>query len=217
MVNAINSWINNGCNYLEGVALYNQYGTDSYLKRILKKSDSDFNRQKLNAALVELRDSVPPPDPEPVPQAAAPVPAPEQPAPTCLPKIMEVTRQRDTNYAEIRGLHVHLAIMDEGENLRALAERIVRLGKRNALLWEQYNYLTENPDANYEPAPKPVMVDYNLINDCENIRKSLNKAERRYREQTKKNPKTLELIKERKEQLEALRKQIQQFKAGGVQ
>jgi hypothetical protein len=219
MLEAINSWIQGGCNYLQGVALYNQYGKDAYLQRIFKKSESDFNRKKLNIELVKLRDQAPPPvivsKLDPVPSKAEATQPAQVNIP--LPKLLQVTKERDTNYAEIRGLHPYLVNTDEGESLRELAERIVRLGKRNAALWQQYNYLTENPEAAAlsEPIVKPVMIDLNLINEAEAVRKSLNKAEIRYDKQNPKNAKTLALINERRQQLEALKAQIAQIKAGG--
>lgn len=225
MLDAINTWLNSGCNYQEGVGLYDQYGDNNFLKLIFKNGETPVNRQKLNEQLAALRDAAPRPQPVASPSdTPAPiiktVPQPvTQPVekPAELPALLQVTHQRDQNYAEIRALHPYLKIKQEGDELRQIALRIVRLGKKNAELWERYNYMTEtgiDPDAPAPPAP-PVMVDINLINKKEAVRKSLSRAEKRIEGQAKPNAKTLELINAQRLKLAELNELIARAKKGG--
>jgi len=54
MVQEINRWLSGGRDYATGVALYEQYGTSSVLKRLFSSGPSSFNRDKLLEALQKL-------------------------------------------------------------------------------------------------------------------------------------------------------------------
>lgn len=219
MRDAIDKWIKGGCNYQAGVGLYEKYGSNPVYLRMFQGGDKAFNRQKLNQALTQLRDACPPAKPIEVkqkPKAAAADPA-AAPVAADIPELLKVTQQRDANYAELRGLHALLHSMEEGENLRQLAVRIITLGKKNAELWTRYNHITEHGEDPVQPRPviPTVMVDINLLNARENIRKSLSKAQKRYAAQTVRKPATLALINKQKQALKDIDLQIAQLKAGG--
>lgn len=228
MFKEINSWIQNGCSYQEGVGLYDRYGTDTFFKRLLLRGESDHIAQKLNERLVAMLDELP----------AAPALAevdPSSPAPEVLeltgfsefdnnktdeaktPVLLQVTKQRDQTYVEIRSLHPYLSTLPEGPELKDLAKRMVRLGKQNANLWERYNNITEgreDPNPAAAPPPPPVMVDMNLIIKREAIRKSLNKAENRIKGIAKPKANTLALIDQRRLELAEIDARILEFIKG---
>jgi hypothetical protein len=217
MVEAINTWLNNGSNYAEGVSIYTRYGSDLFLKIVLKKGETAINRQKLDEALVKLRDTAvaaaPAPDlpPPPVDQPAAPITKSvetdslEKNDPAKTPALLKLIQERKRTIGEIQSLHPQLSILPEGEKLLELAMHLVNVGKLNAQQWEKYNYLTEGGEehAPLQPAPAPpVMVDLNLIKKREAIRKSLNKAENRIKGVDKPLANTLALIAQRRQDLQ---------------
>jgi hypothetical protein len=216
MRNEIDSWLKGGCNYLLGVALYARYGKDEFLKRIFSQSDKSFNRQKLNQVLVALRDS----------EALSLNPSPaerdfevniskkvtEKKPPVEFPELLQVKNLRNQTMAELRSLHPYLSTLPEGEELRQLAVNIVKLRKKNVEHWQRYNHLLENGPDKVAYKPEPVMVPIELINTCENLRKSIGKAEQRLKEQTPPSQKTIDLIKEKKAQFELVKSQIAAYK-----
>lgn len=227
MNSLINKWIENGSHYAEGVRIYNEIGTDSFLKRLFQKPESSFYKKKLTEALTALlTPDQPKVQPAPVPpeQAKAPgnnhekAPTSEPAAPSASepPELLKVISDINSTFAEIRGLHPYLSILEEGEGLRLLAKNIVQNGKRNAELWQRRNYINEHGRDYQAPEPvKPVMIDLNLVNTREQIRKSLNKAENRAKKQKPVNAKTLALIEERKKELQAIDAKIALIKQEG--
>ncbi|WP_432328911.1 hypothetical protein ACRQ5D_10850 [Mucilaginibacter sp. P25] len=133
-----------------------------------------------------------------------------------LPALLNVTKQRDQTFAEIRSLQPHLDTTPEGEPLRILATRLVDLAKINTVLWQRYNYMTETGIDPLAPKPKatPVNIDLNLINERENIRKALNKAEQRLKKQAKPKQKTLDLIQLKRQLLADIDIKIAKAKGG---
>lgn len=233
MLDEINSWFNNGSAYTTGVSLYNQYGSDRLLKIVLSKGETAINRQKLSAALADLRDNadIPPPAPAPLPAKLPNTDSgkngssgnsgysensgtkPE------LPALLQVTKLRDQSFAEIRALQPHLFILDEGVDLHAVAKRLVQLGKQNAVHWDHYNFLAgggQDEEPAVKPAAPPVMIDVNLLNERENIRKSLNRAQNRIKGVDKPHPNTLKLIEERRLELQLIDAKIKAIKEGGT-
>jgi len=248
MFEAIQSWLQNGSNYQEGLSLYGRYGDNGFLLSMLQKSESPFNRQKLSDLLTGLMETAAPgniagesvdqtsqekPVPDPDDQAAAsqnntvqallsPV-TPHKSAmkaaakPAELPELLNVTRLKEQTFAELRALQPHLETTPEGEPLRILATRLVKLAKKNAELWLRYNYITENgidPEAP-APPPEPIPIDLHLINQRENVRKALNKAEHRIKGQDKPKQKTLDLIQAKRQLLADIDARIAAIKAGG--
>jgi hypothetical protein len=222
MVESINAWIQNGCNYALGVSLYEQYGDSNFFKGIFKRAQTEANLQKLIELLTALVEAEPTAAPNSIlpvaPMAMAPANkhAVEIPQTTNnVPLLLRVLVDRKKTYADIQSLHPQLSIVPEGEDLRALADHIIRTGKRNTELWIQYNYLTEHPDEAGDdmPAPPPpVMIDLNLIDKRESIRKSLNKAENRIKGEANPKQKTLDLIAQRKAELKDLDDHIAKLK-----
>lgn len=220
----IATWLENGSNYSEGVSLYEKFGSDDFLIRILKKGENAFNKQKLAEALGEiLINAKPEPSvPEPVPvEPVAPAhsePRLSPPPSGELPELLKVTKQIEANFAELRGLHPYLSITEEGEPLRQVALRIQRLGVRNSeLMMMKYNIIENG----YEPPEPeeikpPVMIDYNLIREKESIRKSLNKAENRLKKQSNPKDYTLALIAQRKKDLADINARIAEAKLKGA-
>ncbi|MHB8209104.1 hypothetical protein [Mucilaginibacter sp.] len=241
MDNAIDTWLKSGCNYAQGIALYELHGTDNFLKRMFAKGENHFNRQKLNSALTEIKNLIPQESGEfkSPPSFIKGGIVPGGPTPYIdkkftvlvggrstgktfaneqqkkenaeLPAVLQVIKQRDAIYGEIRSLHPYLTALPEGEKLRELAERICKLGKKSVEAWALYDHLIANGEP---PVPEPVLVDVKLINELENLRKNLGKAENRYKLQNPKNPKTAQLITEQKAKMELLRKEIDQQKKG---
>jgi beta-glucosidase-like glycosyl hydrolase len=203
MVEQISNWIQNGCDYALGVALYAEYGSDLFLKAVFKRGESPINRQKINKALSDIL------------EACTPVPLPEQPKPTPKPAesipdtpapaaaennaqiLLQVLKRRDQTGAELRMLQPQLQVLPEGAELHELARRLIRLSKENAIYWLRYNHITETgaDSAPAGPPPrKPVMVDLNLLNDRENLRKSLARTKARAASQDKPHKNTLLLL-----------------------
>ena len=228
MLTEINKWKENGSDYQEGVRLFDQFGTDTFLKRLLKRSENASYKQMLTKALLELIAD----DPDPleiIPQEmempgesdrdnSGPVPTPGEtffPAGQS-PELLKVISRINATYAEIRGLHPYLSLLPEGEELADLALNIKKLGRRNAELWQRREYINEHGSdiIAISPAP-PVMIDYNLLNEREQVRKSLNKAENRLKKQDSVKPNTIALITERKQQLQALDQKIAAIKLNG--
>jgi hypothetical protein len=248
MFEAIQSWLKNGSNYQEGLSLYSRYGDNNFLVSILQRSETPFNRQKLNTLLTELAEGAAPGnvadpaddhpsqkiavpdliDPPTVSQNSAvqacisPVTPQKNVVQAAtnraeLPELLNVTRQRDQTFGELRSLQPHLDTTPEGEPLRILATRLVKLAKKNAELWARYNYMTENgvdPEAP-KPKPEPINIDLYLIRERENVRKSLNKAEQRIKGKDKPKQKTLDLIQEKRQLLADIDLKIATIKVGG--
>ncbi|MGN8055648.1 hypothetical protein ACTJKN_05195 [Pedobacter sp. 22163] len=221
----IATWLENGSNYSEGVSLYEKYGSDDFLIRILKKGENAFNKQKLAEALggvlIDGKPEPPAPEPLPVEPPAASAPAEPRispPPPGELPELLKVTNQIAANFAELRGLHPYLSITPEGEQLRQVALRIQRLGVRNSELMMMKNNIIENGYETPEPEEikAPVMIDYNLIREKESIRKSLNKAENRLKKQSNPKDYTLALIAQRKKDLADINARIAEAKLKGA-
>lgn len=221
MRDEIDSWLKGGCNYLLGVALYARYGKDEFLKRIFIQSDKSFNRQKLNEVLIKLRGESAKAGKSESPKEAAflslKVGKPENRKeaashPVEFPELLQVKNLRNQTMAELRSLHPYLSTLPEGEELRQLAENIVKLRKKNVEHWQRYNHLTEYGPDEIPYKPEPVLVPIELINTCENLRKSISKAELRLKEQTPPSQKTIDLIKEKKAQFELVKSQIAAYK-----
>lgn len=224
MIDEINSWIQNGCNYSLGVGLYDKYGSNNFFKAVFKRGgETPGNRKRLNELLVELRDQFKPVQVAPVIKTVnveSPVPVTKSPAINQKPKrpaLLQVMHLRDQSYKEIRALRQFLETTPDSEELRQIAERLVRTGKKNAEYWERYNYLTEggkDPEPD-EPAPAPpVMIDLKLLEKREQLRKNLNKAENRIKGQDKPKPKTLELIEKHRQALKELDDHIAEIRKG---
>ena len=227
MNSVINKWIADGSPYAQGVLIYKQFGTDSFLKRLFNRAETSFYKDKLVQALTDLLSVEPNPvetaAPSQVVQTSPVRPAkvdqaspPPTPPPAATPELLKVISQIDSTYAEIRGLHPYLSILPEGPELHRLAKNIAQLGRRNAELWQRRHYLNEHGSDYQEPEPiKPVMIDLNLLNERERVRKSLNKAENRAKKQGNVNTNTQALIAERKKELEDIDVKIALIKAGG--
>lgn len=224
MSKEISSWLENGSNYQEGVSLYDRIGSDNFYKRLFQRGENAFNKKKLAEALGTILMSVPEElvlDPEPTLVEPA-LPESKDPPPATPPRgtseLLKIIGQINNNYAEMRGLHPYLSVYPEGEDLRLLAVQIVQRGKRNAQLWERRNYLSENgpEQEEIEPPKIPVMIDYNLLQERERIRKSLNKAENRLKKQKTPKDFTLVLVAERKQQLQEIDARISDIKAKGA-
>lgn len=220
MLTEINKWIESGSDYQQGVRLFDQYGSDNFLKRLFQRRESTFYKQKLTEALSALISA----EQDLLDDSPEPVVMPGEisiPAETLLPagetpELLKVISQINANYTEIRGLHPYLSLLPEGDELRDLAENIKRLGRRNAELWQRRNYINEHGSDIIEISPAiPVMIDLNLLNEREQVRKSLNKAENRLKKQNPVKPNTIALITERKKELQALDEKIAQIKMKG--
>lgn len=227
MIAEINKWIENGSRYQEGILLYEKFGSDNFLKLLFSRGEKELTKKMLNEALLKLLSSGPDQDDQQLPQEnQAPTPAQEEPKPTAYqstqpsanpPELLKVISQINSTYAEIRGLHPFLSTLPEGEELRALAENISRMGKKNAELWQRRNFINEHGHDFIDTEPlKPVMVDLNLITAREQIRKSLNKAENRIKKQNPKNANTIALINERKKELAEMDLKIAEAKERGL-
>lgn len=246
MLDQINSWLENGSHYAEGLALLEKFAPQKFIVRILKTGENSFNRQKLIDELLALRDAepaIPEPNTSAVVsttasslndlewkpnstigsrirakiQAATAIQTAYTPKP--VPALIQVKREIEQNYAEMRGTHHLLSTEREGDGLKEIAKRLVQLGKKNALLWERYNYLTEggeDPEPDRPAPPAPVMIDYNLIKKRESIKKALNRAQLRIKGQDKPNAKTLELIEQKKLELAEIDERIKQIREGGA-
>jgi hypothetical protein len=226
MSKEINAWLENGSNYHEGISIYESLGSDNFLKRLFKKGESALTKQKLSEALGNIllsteQEIIPEPIPEPT-RAYSPAHADPPPPPVSkeLPELLRVINEIGRNYGEIRALHAHLSVTEEGEPLRQLACTIQRLGKRNSELMMRRNYLTENgpEDIEVEEPRIPIMIDYNLLEEKERIRKSLSKARSRLRRQEKSSKAkdfTKTLIAEREMEFAAINKRIAEIKAKG--
>lgn len=225
----INNWINRGTNYQEGVSLYEQYGTNSYLKTIFKRNDGTYNRAKLIEELCELRDQ------SPLPLEAAPVSQPtthnlqpeaSQPEPIQLttpnpqpdaPALLKLKKDINDTWSQLRGLHPYLSIYPEGEQLRQLEIEIVKLARKNTELYTKLDYYHEHgvlPVIDQPVSKPPLMIDINLLNKRELIRKSLSKAVNRVRKQAKPKPHTLKLIQQKRLELAEIDQVIAQIKSG---
>ena len=53
----LRTWLNGCRDYTSGVALYNEYGQDPMLKRMLAEAETDFKRKRLEKALEEIWDN----------------------------------------------------------------------------------------------------------------------------------------------------------------
>ena len=218
MLNEINNWVQNGCNYQQGVGIYERYGSDTFLKILFKRPEDHLKVQKLSKALLALRDEA---SPEVEPVVITPEPTTQNPQPTTpkqAPALLKLINQRDNNYAQLRGLHPYLSTMAEGEDLRKLAVQIIKMGHKNSEHWEKINYFQEHGElAEMEKPQLPaVMIDINLLNKRENIRKSLSKARQTSKtQQTEKGAiKTKQLVEVRTQELQEIDTLIAKIKGG---
>lgn len=143
---------------------------------------------------------------------------PNPDAPDTGPELLRVISRIEKNYSELRGLHPYLSILPEGEQLKELAFQIVKLGKENAELWNRRNFLAEGGVDLEEPEPEPevpVMIDLNLLNRRESIRKSLSKARARLKKQKNPKPHTRKLVEQREQDLRLIDQEINEAKQKG--
>lgn len=220
----INSWIERGTNYQEGVSLYEQYGKDSYLKLIFKRNDGAYNRSKLLEELGELRDKEPEDKPVHKPDPVQVIVSQPQIVETKLPSeeipaLLKLKKDISNTWAQIRGLHPYLSIYPEGDQLYQVQLEIVKLARKNTALYEKLDYYHDHgmlPVIDQPVQKPPLMIDINLLNSMELIRKSLNKAENRAKKQASPKLYTLNLIKQRRAELQEIKDLIANAKAGGA-
>lgn len=226
MIAEINKWIENGSRYQEGVLLYDKFGSDNFLKLLFSRGEKDLTKQKLNEALLQLLSSGPDQeDQQPSPKEKVPAPIQLEPKSTAYdppqavanpPELLKVISRIEKNYSELRGLHPYLSILPEGEQLRELAFQIVKLGKENAELWDRRNFLAEGGVDPEQPEPEvPMMIDLNLLNRRESIRKSLSKARARLKKQKNPKPHTRKLVEQREQDLRLIDQEINEAKQKG--
>ncbi|WP_432328909.1 hypothetical protein ACRQ5D_10845 [Mucilaginibacter sp. P25] len=60
MFEVIRNWLNNGRNYQEGLSIYCHYGDNDFLKSMLQRSETPYNRQKLADLLTQLMEGAAP-------------------------------------------------------------------------------------------------------------------------------------------------------------
>lgn len=227
MRNEIKSWIERGANYQEGVSLYDQYGDSSYLKSLFPRNDGSYNRKKLLQELSEIAGEQE--DIEPALPIEQPIADPvtlevhnlvsEDPQDATIqpPALLILKKQINDTWAELRGLHPYLTIYPPGQQLHQLQLQIVKLARKNAELYTKLDHYHEHGELPHlnQPVPKPaLMIDINLLDSYESVRKSLNKAEQRIKKQVNPKPHTLALIKARRLELDELKRQILEAKGG---
>lgn len=195
----ITRWLAGSRNYQEGVALYEQYGTSTALKRMFAQGEYSFSRDKLRHALQDLLEQGIPASPTGPAAVAAPSPVVEKPKPA--PDFVTMVREKMRPLLDQRTmLHARLTIYDElgltQPQIKEIASQIKKLTRQITPLYLQ---LKNGPAA---AVPEEAPVDFSKLSGVQQVQLRCNL--RSQRTKIKNNP-------ARQHELPALEAKIEQL------
>lgn len=211
----LNAWLQSEQDFNKGVELYNQFGTNSFFKELLKAGPTLYNVSKLRAELQQLAPA-PPASPAPeqkeVPAPTAPEPSPA-PAPVISRDItlreakdhahyLRLCDQRDTVVKQLDRNMALLSFSTARDVLHQTAKQILRLYQQKTELWAKIDYFQVNNSFKVDPEPEPVPIEIQR----QLIYQSISKARARLKDPNyTARARTEKLIQQKLKELEALR------------
>lgn len=141
--------------YLEGVALYNQFGYNSTLKHLFSLGKTEYNQQKLIAELKLLADKL---TDKPKPQAKAPVieSKKQQIIHAELPtELRQLNIRKGEAYNEMSHYHRELTVVNSNKERAALVAKIKELNAEINDIWQQLDHWQATKT--FLRAPEPVL------------------------------------------------------------
>ncbi|GAA4327454.1 hypothetical protein GCM10023149_30850 [Mucilaginibacter gynuensis] len=177
------AWLQNGT-YEQGVLLYEQHGSNSFLKQKFATGPNDYNVAKLREELLKIRgeDSGSGGEREQTaflqkPETPNPATPPATPTPENAKRYLQITKQRNKLYLELNMLMEQKHYLPDGEELRLCAAGILTKHQKITELWALIDYYQEHqcfPDDEVEAKPKPP-----LKKEMQLLRQTISKAKKR--------------------------------------
>lgn len=144
----ISNWFKSGKNYKEGLQLFTEYSSNTFLAKILSHTDSSFNRKKLEEELRKMLNAAP--KSFNVPTVEEFIALPEQ--------IQRMKTEANRLFKEGTNLHARLEQMPEDERAKA-AFRIKEIFKNLDHIWYCLDFYFQHkrmPDNTYQVKEKSI-------------------------------------------------------------
>lgn len=187
---AIADWLKTG-DYIQGIQLYDQYGSNSFLKTKFKAGPNDYNVKKLREELAAL---CPVESRESVVESREPVVAPPMtfgPTPDNAKRYLQICNKRDKLYRELNMLMEQKHYLPDGEELKKCAFAILSTHQKVSECWAQIDYYQEH--GRFPNDDKPIAKAIEPKREMQLLRQTISKAKSRLkspgcrdREQTQK-------------------------------
>jgi hypothetical protein len=183
MVNEIKAWIKSSCKFVDGVQLYQKYGTNESLKKLFALGESPYNKKKLHQELEQILNNAPKQLNvlEQIKQKPAPAPVSSYPEPvqswyksalelldlnkdrkTKLGLLMEEALQKYNPEKQINKLNAFLKERGSEQLVHEHLDSCFREGK----LWEKISYWRKTGKL---PPEEPVIPSAIIMMDMHNL------------------------------------------------
>lgn len=201
-------WLKNG-DYEQGVQLYKLHGKNTFLKEKFAAGINDYNSAKLREELQKLAPSAPETaiETKGTPNQGTPAtsPIPPKNAQENAVRYAKLTKQKQKLYQEQNMLMADRHHLQEGEQLRVCAVRILTISQQLTEVWAQIDYYQEHqcfPDDLPPVQPTPAIEPKKKM---QLLRQSISKAKSRLKKPTcRDSEQTQKLIDDSKAELALL-------------
>lgn len=206
----IQAWFKNS-DYYEGVALYDKYGQNSFLKKLFASGPSDYNNKKLREELDSLNSNNSDTSSEnsnQIPIVSAKKSDYSEnsdriPSPKAHQYYLDLLKKRDQLLKQLERCMSLLDISKSSNILFETAKQILSLHNQKVRVWEQIDYYDDHGRFSEPIALKQVKTD-----ELQRLYVQISKAEKRLKSDKVKNPdKTKKLLEAKRAQLEALKQE----------
>lgn len=171
-IQSISIWINSSHDYREGLELLEKYSSNGFLKRVLSKSETDYNRKKLFIELSKLNgDKI-------EPKFKISLPGEYDHLPD---QVKDIKQKADAAFKEMRDLHSRLLLLRDNERAQATF-RILDLEQICVPLWDQLKYFSEHKKLPLLPGAPKVKEETreHLIIRRNNVRSYISRGQMHY-------------------------------------
>lgn len=179
---SIAAWLQNGT-YEEGVRLYEQHGSNSFLKQKFKAGPNDYNTPKLREELAKLAPLVPVAGAESESSKITSHPAPHtdtsvpKPNPDHAYKYLQLTKRKQRLYIELNMLMEQKHHLPEGEELRLCCVSILRLHQQITEAWALIDHYQEHQSFPEDEKKEKPQLDPKK--EMQLLRQTISKAKKR--------------------------------------
>lgn len=170
-------WINNGCNYSEGVNWYQQHGSNNTLKQLFCAGENIFTRKKLREELSKLAEQAPPPKKADAEFLNSNFTRKKTPAKSTIDKnSLPDSLKKDHEklgpiYTKMQNLHPRLELLNSDDERKDYALEILRLAQQRRGIFTRIDYFKEH--GKEMPTPEKVKQEQPLPTDYFQIQHAL--------------------------------------------
>lgn len=178
-------WLKHGT-YDEGVKLYEEYGSNTFLKTKFKAGESPYNAAKLRELLSELvgcESQEPGAKNQEVGAVNKPADEPKTPSADEAKKYLQLCKQRDRYYLELNALMANRHALPDGEDLKQCAFAILSTHQKVQECWAQIDYYQQHGHFPVPDAP-PERAAIDPKKEMQLLRQTISKAKTRLKSPT---------------------------------